>query len=106
MDKMNLWGGSLSIGHPFGATGTRLLTTAGHRLREVMHAHTLAACIATATFATTHPFPLFTACLIAAGGWPVCTRDRLRGGGVGSCYDCREGLMIILIYASGNLHTL
>eukprot|EP00038_Savillea_parva_P007963 m.173597 g.173597 ORF g.173597 m.173597 type:complete len:464 (+) comp13716_c0_seq1:45-1436(+) len=34
MDKFNLWGGSLSIGHPFGATGTRLATTACHRLKE------------------------------------------------------------------------
>ena len=34
MDKFNLWGGSLSLGHPFGATGVRLLTTAAHRLRE------------------------------------------------------------------------
>lgn len=33
MDKLNNWGGSLSIGHPFGATGTRLLATAAHRLR-------------------------------------------------------------------------
>lgn len=32
MDKLNVWGGSLSIGHPFGATGGRLLTTAAHRL--------------------------------------------------------------------------
>lgn len=32
MDKFNLWGGSLSIGHPFGATGARLLTTAANRL--------------------------------------------------------------------------
>ncbi|XP_062506348.1 trifunctional enzyme subunit beta, mitochondrial-like [Corticium candelabrum] len=32
--KMNLWGGSLSIGHPFGATGVRLVTTAAHRLRK------------------------------------------------------------------------
>lgn len=31
-DKLNLWGGSLSIGHPFGATGTRILTTASNRL--------------------------------------------------------------------------
>ena len=28
MDKLNRWGGSLSLGHPFGATGTRLLTMA------------------------------------------------------------------------------
>ena len=32
MDKVNKWGGSLSIGHPFGATGARLLTTAANRL--------------------------------------------------------------------------
>ena len=32
MDKLNLWGGSLSIGHPFGATGARLVTTACNRL--------------------------------------------------------------------------
>ncbi len=31
-DKLNLWGGSLSIGHPFGATGSRLVTTASNRL--------------------------------------------------------------------------
>jgi acetyl-CoA acyltransferase len=34
MDKFNLWGGSLSIGHPFGATGTRLATTAANRLHK------------------------------------------------------------------------
>lgn len=32
MEKVNLWGGSLSLGHPFGATGVRLLTTAANRL--------------------------------------------------------------------------
>ena len=32
-DRLNRWGGSLSIGHPFGATGSRLLTTAAHRLQ-------------------------------------------------------------------------
>lgn len=32
MSKLNLWGGSLSIGHPFGATGARLLNTAANRL--------------------------------------------------------------------------
>ncbi|XP_074597030.1 mitochondrial trifunctional protein beta subunit isoform X2 [Brevipalpus obovatus] len=32
MEKVNAWGGSLSIGHPFGATGTRLLTMAANRL--------------------------------------------------------------------------
>ena len=34
MDKLNTWGGSLSLGHPFGATGVRLLTMASNRLHE------------------------------------------------------------------------
>lgn len=34
MDKFNLWGGSLSIGHPFGATGGRLITTTCNRLEK------------------------------------------------------------------------
>lgn len=34
MDKFNLWGGSLSLGHPFGATGVRLVTTAANRLQK------------------------------------------------------------------------
>ena len=33
-DKLNTWGGSLAIGHPFGATGARLVTTAANRLHE------------------------------------------------------------------------
>uniref|UniRef100_A0A4W6DNX2 Trifunctional enzyme subunit beta, mitochondrial n=1 Tax=Lates calcarifer TaxID=8187 RepID=A0A4W6DNX2_LATCA len=32
--KFNLWGGSLSLGHPFGATGCRLVTTVAHRLQK------------------------------------------------------------------------
>ncbi len=31
-EKLNSWGGSLSIGHPFGATGARIVTTAANRL--------------------------------------------------------------------------
>jgi len=34
MEKFNNWGGSLSIGHPFGATGVRLATTAANRLHK------------------------------------------------------------------------
>ncbi len=34
MERFNLWGGSLSIGHPFGATGARLLTTTANRLHH------------------------------------------------------------------------
>ena len=33
LDRINPWGGSLSIGHPFGATGGRLLATASRRLQ-------------------------------------------------------------------------
>lgn len=34
MEKFNSWGGSLSLGHPFGATGVRLVTTAANRLHQ------------------------------------------------------------------------
>ncbi|MCZ7586412.1 MAG: acetyl-CoA C-acyltransferase [Deltaproteobacteria bacterium] len=33
-DKLNLHGGSLSLGHPFGATGARLVTTCANRLQR------------------------------------------------------------------------
>ena len=47
MEKLNTWGGSLSIGHPFGATGARLVTTAAHRLqKEDGKLAVLAACAA------------------------------------------------------------
>lgn len=35
LEKINIWGGSLSLGHPFGATGGRLLWTAARRLYEL-----------------------------------------------------------------------
>jgi acetyl-CoA acyltransferase len=34
MDKLNCWGGSVSLGHPFGATGSRLVNMAANRLIE------------------------------------------------------------------------
>lgn len=34
MDILNRWGGSISLGHPFGATGARLVTTAANRLHD------------------------------------------------------------------------
>ena len=34
-EKINNWGGSLSLGHPFGATGVRLLTMASNRLKHI-----------------------------------------------------------------------
>eukprot|EP00121_Abeoforma_whisleri_P002936 Awhi_evm1s2639 len=47
MDKLNLWGGSLSLGHPFGATGARLVTTVANRLiKEDGQYGVLAACAA------------------------------------------------------------
>lgn len=47
MDKLNLWGGSLSLGHPFGATGGRLITTAANRLHHENGKYALlAACAA------------------------------------------------------------
>jgi len=47
MEKFNTWGGSLSIGHPFGATGVRLAITAANRLiKEDGQLGLLAACAA------------------------------------------------------------
>lgn len=34
IDRVNAWGGSLSIGHPFGATGGRLITTCCRRMEK------------------------------------------------------------------------
>ena len=45
--RLNAWGGSLSVGHPFGATGARLVTTALHRLEAENARHAVvAACAA------------------------------------------------------------
>ncbi len=47
MEKLNTGGGSLSLGHPFGATGSRLITTAANRLiRENTQYALIAACAA------------------------------------------------------------
>lgn len=47
IERLNLWGGSLSIGHPFGATGARLMTTTANRLiAEQGRYGLLAACAA------------------------------------------------------------
>jgi acetyl-CoA acyltransferase len=47
MEKLNLWGGSLALGHPFGATGARLVATAANRLiKENGKYALLAACAA------------------------------------------------------------
>ncbi len=47
MERLNRWGGSLSLGHPFGATGARLVMMAASRLRhEDGQTALLAACAA------------------------------------------------------------
>ncbi len=46
-DRLNAWGGSLAVGHPFGATGTRLVTTCVHRMdHENARLGLVAACAA------------------------------------------------------------
>ncbi len=46
-ERLNAWGGSLAVGHPFGATGARLLMTACHRMAAERARHALvAACAA------------------------------------------------------------
>jgi acetyl-CoA acetyltransferase len=46
-ERLNAWGGSLSVGHPFGATGARLITTCCHRLQaENARYGLIAACAA------------------------------------------------------------
>lgn len=40
MAKVNTQGGSLSLGHPFGATGGRLVTTAANRMVSSQNTHT------------------------------------------------------------------
>lgn len=46
IEKMNTKGGSLSIGHPFGATGARLVTNAARRLQEEQERFALVAACA------------------------------------------------------------
>ena len=46
-DRLNAWGGSLSVGHPFGATGARLITTCCQRMQvEESRYGVVAACAA------------------------------------------------------------
>jgi len=47
VSKINTWGGSLSIGHPFAATGVRLVSHAANRMiREGGQFAVLSACAA------------------------------------------------------------
>ena len=40
-DKLNIHGGSVAIGHPFGATGARMVTTMANELHESGKQHAL-----------------------------------------------------------------
>ncbi len=73
MEKINTWGGSLAIGHPFGATGTRLVTTSSNRLaKEGGRFAVLAACAAGglghAMLVENYKRPHGTAPIITIGG--------------------------------------
>ena len=47
LDRLNTWGGSLSVGHPFGATGARLITNCCQRMVVEQAKHgVVAACAA------------------------------------------------------------
>lgn len=47
MERLNAWGGSLSVGHPFGATGARLITNCCQRMQHQQARYGLvAACAA------------------------------------------------------------
>jgi len=47
LDRLNTWGGSLSVGHPFGATGARLITNCCQRMVVERARHgVVAACAA------------------------------------------------------------
>jgi acetyl-CoA acetyltransferase len=46
-ERLNAWGGSASLGHPFGATGARLITNCCHRMEaEEARYGLIAACAA------------------------------------------------------------
>ncbi|MCO5248768.1 MAG: thiolase family protein [Chitinophagales bacterium] len=49
LNKVNTWGGSLSLGHPFGATGGRLLTMAANRLQVISGKYALLTACAAGT---------------------------------------------------------
>ncbi len=47
MERLNAWGGSLSVGHPFGATGARLIMNCCQRMQlEQARYGLVAACAA------------------------------------------------------------
>ena len=66
MEKLNTWGGSLSIGHPFGATGCRLVTTAANRLLKDGGRYGLVAACAAGGLVCISPFVLlpFSGCYV------------------------------------------
>ena len=70
---LNTWGGSVSIGHPFGATGVRLLSHAANRHAPDTAAdnNTMCDCFLTALFRLRHEdgqLALVAACAANAQG--------------------------------------
>jgi len=41
-DKLNLWGGGISVGHPIGMSGARIMLSLAYQMRERGHALGLA----------------------------------------------------------------
>ena len=70
---LNTWGGSVSIGHPFGATGVRLLSHAAnrHQTQQLITPCTMCDCFLTALFRLRHEdgqLALVAACAANAQG--------------------------------------
>ena len=68
---LNTWGGSVSIGHPFGATGVRLLSHAANRHALDTAADNMCDCFLTAIFRLRHEdgqLALVAACAANAQG--------------------------------------
>lgn len=64
IEKLNTWGGSLSIGHPFGATGVRLVTAAANRMQKEGGRYALVAACAAGGQVSCCPFPVWQGILV------------------------------------------
>ena len=66
MEKLNNWGGSLSMGHPFGATGIRLVSHCANRLKVKQTFNLIGTLINFSSQAEDGQYAFIAAC--AAGG--------------------------------------
>ena len=81
MDKLNNWGGSLSMGHPFGATGIRLVSHCANRLK-VKPSH---------NYVIINPF-------FPGRGWPIRIYRRLRRWWPRFCRNCRTSSRLLIYF--------